>query len=287
MATIITNQATLNYRFGTVSASTVSNITSAVIGGSYEIEKTSINNSYRIGENITYVITLKNNGGALENITVADDLGGFIFNSNYLKPLDYVGPADLFINGNLVSSITPAEDENGITFEIGNIPAGGIAQIIYQAKPNAYAGICCGDEIINTATTECNCPCNPTVGASHTLTAECYADVRITKSVCPNPIVCGGEITYVFDITNYGNIAATDVVLTDIFNPPLSDIKVYFDGVELSENDYDYVNGELTIPEPDSDVNLTIPAATCVRDPQTGEVSQEPGKIQMIVNGRL
>jgi uncharacterized repeat protein (TIGR01451 family) len=288
MATIITNQATINYKFGTVSASAVSNITSAAIVGSFEIEKTSLNNTYRIGENITYIITLKNNGSVLDELSVTDDLGSFEFNNLSLKALDFVGPAELFINGNFISTLIPVVDFNGITFKINNFPAGGTAQIIYLAKPNAYAGICCGDEIENSVTAECNCPCNNLpLSTSNVLIAECFADVRIAKSVCPNPIVCGDEITYMFDITNYGNIDATDVVLTDTFEPPLTDLKVYLDAVELSENDYTYVNGTLTIPSPDGELDLTIAAATCERDPQTGETSLDPGNTKIIVMGKI
>ena len=35
----------------------------------------------------------------------------------------------------------------------------------------------------------------------------------------PNPIADGDTITYTFTIHNYGNTPATDVVLTDRFDP--------------------------------------------------------------------
>ncbi len=287
MATIITNQATLNYRFGSVSTSTVSNITAAVIEGSFDLEKTALNESYRAGQNITYFINVSNNGPVLENLTVDDNLGSYEFGELILTPLDYVGPARLFINGAFVSNLTPIAEENGITFLISSIPAGGNAQIIYQAKTNEFAGCCCGCEITNTVSAECDCTCNTPAVASNTIIADCFADLRIVKSVCPNPIVCGENISYVFDITNYGNIPATDVVLTDVFTPPLTDLTVIFNGEEIPATDYSYVVGVLTIPGEGSSLDLTVPASTCEQDPATGVITATPGKIQIIVSGTI
>ena len=287
MATIITNQATLNYKYGSVSASSVSNITSARIGGSFGIEKTSLNNSYRVGQNLTYIITFNNSGAALENVTVVDDLGSYEFNNNTVTPLDFVGPAQLFINGTFSANLTPILIENGVSFLINSLPAGANAQIIYQARPNEFAGPCCECTITNTVSAQCDCPCNTPATASHTVLGECYADVRIAKSVCPNPIVCGEAVTYVFDISNYGNIPATDVVLIDTFTPPLTDLTILLNGVEIDASDYSYNNGILTIPGEGSTLDLTIPAATSNQNPNTGEFTIIPGKIQIIVTGNL
>ncbi len=287
MATIITNQATLNYKYGSVSASTVSNITSAVFGSSLDIDKTSLNESYRVGQSVTYIISLENSGSALDDITVSDNLGSYTFNGRILTPLTYTGPARLFVNGVFVSELTPEIEANEISFFIDNLPANSNAQIVYQATPNQYARRCCGDSITNTATSECDCPCNIPASASYTLCADCFADVRIVKSVCPNPVICGEEITYIFDISNYGNIPATDVVLTDTFNPPLTDIIVSLNGTPLSQSDYSYINGTLTIPSANSSLDLTVPAATCVQNPQTGEITVVPGNIQIVVSGNI
>ena len=287
MATIITNQATLNYKYGRTSVSTVSNVTSATIGGSFEIEKTSLNSNYRIGQNLTYIVSFNNNGPALENITVSDDLGSYQFNNITLTPLNFVGPAQLFINGVFSENLTPIFIDNGISFFIDNLPTNANAQIIYQAVPNEFADSGCQSEITNTVTAQCECPCNTPATASHTISGECYADVRIAKSICPNPIICGEAVTYVFDISNYGNIPATDVVLTDTFTPPLTNLIVTLNGVELSQPDYSYNNGVLTIPGEDSTLDLTVPAATSNQNPNTGEYTVIPGKIQIIVKGNL
>ncbi|MBO5787003.1 MAG: hypothetical protein J6R45_06730, partial [Clostridia bacterium] len=108
MATIITNRATVNYSYGRSSAVTVSNTASTVLNGTVEISKFALSNAYRAGGDITYIITVTNSGNsALEDITVADDLGSIEFGNGRLKTLDYIGPAQLYTGGMYVSALTP------------------------------------------------------------------------------------------------------------------------------------------------------------------------------------
>lgn len=285
MATIITNQATINYRFRNAAATAVSNTATTVLGAQVEISKNSLTEVYRPQQIITYIIGITNRGSALTDVGVVDDLGTYTENGNSYTPLTYIGPAQLYINGAFNSVITPDVEENGISFEIANIPAGGNAQIVYQVRVNGFAGVEEGSEITNTAIVDCNCPCDVTDSDSHTIRAEGFADIRIIKSVCPNPVGCGEELTYVFDIYNYGNIPANNVVLTDRFEPALSDIAVSVNGVSIPDEDFSYVNGVLTLPAAGSDYEITVPAATFERNDTTGEYEITPGQIQIIVTG--
>lgn len=287
MATIITNQATLNYKFGTASASTVSNITSAVLSDSVDITKTALDASYRAGENITYIVNIKNNGATTETIPFVDDLGTYVLNGNSYTPLTYENNARLFINGVESQAFNVVMGANNVTFNLDSLPSGANAQIIYEVSVNEYAPAECGSQITNTITSECECICGGFASATETITADCYADIRIYKSVCPNPIICGEGLTYTFDIYNYGNIDATDVILTDTFTPPLTDISVSVDGNVLAVTDYSYVNGVLTLPAEGSEYSLSIPAATFVQDPQTGLYTTAPGHVQIIVSGNI
>lgn len=289
MATIITNQATLNYRYGTSTATATSNITTAVLNGPLSISKTSLSQSYRVGQNVTYLITVTNNGTAgAEDITIIDDLGTFLSDGNNVTPLTYLGPSQLFINGAFESEITPTLGANNIAFMIPSIPAGGNAQIIYLVRVNSYASSEAGSEITNTATADfdCGCPCNEPVSDSYTITAEEFADVRIVKTICPNPVVCGSTVTFTFNLYNYGNIPATDVVLTDTFDPALSDIEVFVDDVLIPSEDYNYINGTLRLPALGSDFEITIPAATFERD-DVGNITVTPGNVRIVVRGTI
>ena len=289
MATIITNRATVNYNSGSSSAVAFSNTTRTILSGSLRISKTSLSDSYQIGSEPTYVISIGNNSSEIaQTVKVTDDLGTFTDGTNVYTPLTYIGAAQLFINGEYVSNITPLIEANGITFEITNIPANGTAQIIYRTSVNEYACPMVGTSIINTACAEyvCNCPCDAPVCASATLTATEYADVQITKSVCPNPIVCGELLNYVFDIYNYGNIEASNVIFTDTFTPALENIAVAINGTSIGEDKYTYVDGVLTISAATgSDIN--IPAASCVRDAETGIVEIIPEKVTISVSGNV
>ncbi len=290
MATIITNRATVNYRFGTTSASAVSNVTSTVLNGFLDIEKSSLSEQYRIGQEVTYIVTLTNNGNsALNNVTVIDNLGTYTNNGNGFTPLTYIGPARLFINGAFDSLLTPSVGTANVVFEIDSIPAGGNAQMIYLARVNGFANGEVGSAITNTATADgdCDCPCDSeNVSDSHTITAEAFAELRIVKSVCPNPVICGGELRYVIDLYNYGNIPATDVILTDTFEPALADIAVTVNGEAIPESDYIYIGGTLTLPSGEGS-EITVPAANFVRNTVTGAIEVIPGHIQIIVTGTV
>lgn len=289
MATIISNQATLNYRYGTSSASAVSNIVTALIGTQLSIEKTSLTETYRIGQDITYVISISNNGGTVTgDITVFDDLGSFTFNGNEYTPLTYLGPAQLFVNGVFESDIEPDFNENGIIFELEGLDAEANLQIIYRARVNEFANGEQESSITNTVTVEnnCFCPCDEPTTDSAIIVSENFADVRIVKSVCPNPIICGEELTFSFEISNYGNIEAREIVLTDTFVPLLNDITVRINGNVIPESDYDYNNGVLTLPNENGD-EIIIPAAEFQRNPTTGVVTVTPSKIIISVSGTL
>ncbi len=289
MATIITNQARLNYRYGTATATAVSNVTSTILNSQLSVSKTALSDCYRIGQNITYIISITNNNSrSASDIMVADDLGTYNASCGEVTPLDFIGPAQLFINGVFRSAIAPTIEENGIVFEIDSLPANSNAQIIYIAQVNEYANGAIGSVITNTVIVDnnCDCPCEIPSSDSTTVPVCQYADVRIVKSICPNPVICGERLTYTFTLYNYGNIPATDVVLTDTFEPALTDLEVTINGVFIPSEDYDYVNGTLTLPADDSEYEITIPAATFSRNANCA-ITVTPGSVQITVSGNI
>ncbi len=290
MATIITNQATLNYRYGNITARTVSNVTSTLLNGPLSITKSSLSDSYRLGQDITYLITVTNNGNTQANgIVVTDDLGSYELGGNTITPLTYIGPAQLFINGVFNRILQPVTTDDNIIFTIPSIPENGNAQIMYLTRINSFACGAAEAYITNTATVNfnCDCPCEGPATASHTITAEEFADVRMVKSVCPNPAICGEELTYTITIYNYGNIEATEIVLTDRFEPALTDITVTVDGDIIPSGNYSYVNGVLTLPSAGSDYSITIPPAVFTQDPVTGVCTATPSSVVITISGTI
>ena len=94
---LITNQAALTYQGVTVH----SNITTGRLMQALTAEKTAVDGTYTLGDEISFAISLMNAGTAeLENLTVTDDLGAFQLESETLYPLAYqTGTLRYFING--------------------------------------------------------------------------------------------------------------------------------------------------------------------------------------------
>jgi uncharacterized repeat protein (TIGR01451 family) len=112
------------------------------------------------------------------------------------------------------------------------------------------------------------------------------ANIEVVKSMCPNPIVCGDIVTYTIRIYNYGNTAAENVVITDTFSPIPDNITVYRNGVVVPETNYTFIGGTLTVPATSTDGD-TIPAATYIQDPTTGEFTTIPGIVEYVITGTI
>lgn len=284
MAQIITNQASIAYRYNDRTASAVSNIATATLNDPLSVEKVSLETVYRPGDEITYVITVTNSGSsALAGVSVADDLGTYTVGNTTVTPLTYTGPAIFFIDGVYGGNATPTVGADGISFGPITLGAGSVAQVIYKATVNQNAPIVEGGQIINTATATASG--SAPVSDSNTITVDSYADVTITKTMTPSDVSEGDALTYTFVISNFGNAEATDIVLTDAFDPAPENITVQLNGTVVPATDYDYVNGVLTLPNGTSTTQLTLPPATVTVDPTTGEVTVTPSTLTVTVTG--
>ncbi len=278
------NQATLSYN-GT---STTSNIVSGEIRSSLSVTKTAVSGSYSAGGNVTYVISIVNaDATAFTGLTLTDDLGAYTLGGNTLYPLTYVdGSLLYYVNGVLQTAPTVGTEEplviTGIT-----VPANGNATIIYNANVNEYADPSTGATIVNTVTLSGAGIADTT--AEETVTAGSAVNLTISKSLSPTSVVENGNITYTFLIQNSGNTAADasqDIVLTDTFDPILSDITVTLNGVTLDEGT-DYTYDETTGEFATVSGVITVPAATFTQDETTGIWTITPGTVVLTVNGTI
>jgi len=281
---IFTNQATLSYN-NTV---TNSNIVTGEILPALSMTKTAVIDEYSPSGSVTYVLSIVNSGStAFTGLTVTDNLGVYSFNSGTLYPLDYVAGSLLYyVNGVLQSApmVTagPPLRITGI-----QVPAGGNVTLLYVADVNQFAPPGTTGSITNTATVT-GAGLNP-VTASETVTAGQEASLTISKSLSPTTVTENGRLTYSFIIQNFGNtpiVATDDAVITDTFNPILSDLAVTFNGVTwTSPANYTYnpVTGVFTtVPGP-----ITVPAATYTQDPTTGAWIINPGVSVLTVSGTV
>ena len=285
MATFF-NQASLSYGGNIVN----SNTTEAELLSGLELTKTAISASYGAGRNVAYAITVSNMGSAAYNsLTIFDNLGAYtLATGTTVVPLTYVENSVLYyLNG--VRQPAPTVTAAG-ELEISgiNLPAGSTATFIYEAEANEFAPIAQGSVITNTARV------NGGVGVgeltdSATVAVDEAPSLTIAKAVCPQVLTDNGQLTYTLIVQNLGNtpIIATDgVIVSDLFDPILSDITVTLDGTELAENvgyTYDETTGQFAT----ADGVITVPAATYTQDTATGAITTTPGVAVLAITGTV
>ena len=282
---IFSNQATLTYNGNT----TNSNIAYGEILDVLAATKTAVEGSYTPGELVTYVVTLRNTGtAALTGLTVTDDLGGYTFNGATVYPLTYeADSAALFVNG--VPQAAPAVTAGPpLTITGLSIPGGGDAVLVYQARANAFADPAAGSTIDNTVTVTGD-GLNAPVVATETVAAAAMPMLTISKSITPAQVVDNDRVTYTFVIENTGNqavVATDDAVITDTFDPVLTNLAVTFNGAPWTrgvEYQYDETSGLFTtVPG-----QIMVPAATYTQDPVTGAYTRTPGVVTLVVTGTI
>lgn len=285
---IIENFATVRYTVGGVTETAVSNLAEVALESSVSLTKVPLGSTYGDDSILTYILTVQNTSGApLAGVRIEDNLGTFLFGTMELTPLTYGDNAILLIDGqDSTSQLTVDSSEpSSLVFTVPMLAAGATANIVYNAVVNEFAPLEVDSTIINTATLSADTECAEGT-ASATVTAESGANVSVFKQMSPNPVICGDTLTYTIRIFNYGNTAAEDVQLSDAFDPAPANITVIRNGVPVPATDYTYENGVLTVPADTADGD-TVPAATFIRDPETGIVSVTPGMIEYVITGTI
>ena len=229
-----TNRAQLSYN-GTV---VVSNTVIGEISDVLSISKTALQDTYTVGEEVTYVVNLINSGTVgLTDLTLTDDLG---LGTGTTVPLSVsADTVRYFVNG--VPQPTPTVTGGNALTVVGiNVPAGGNATIVYETSVNSFASPETGAQIVNTVTASGSVA---SVSASETITAADGPVLSVSKSLSPVSVPDNGTLTYTFLIQNSGNAATEagdNVILSDTFNPILSDISVTYNGATMPATDYTY-----------------------------------------------
>lgn len=279
------NQATLAYNGTTVN----SNITTGEITERITVTKTALTDRYSENDEITYVVTIANAGAsAVNGIVLTDNLGEYDYNTTTLVPLEYVDGEILYYVNSVLQPTPTVTAGPPLSITGINIPAGGNATIVYKVKTNENAPLEANSSIINTVTVSGGGLINP-VTATETVFSQNGPVLTITKSLLPVVVENNGTITYTFLIENRGNEEATentDVVLTDTFNPILSDLVVTFNDVTWTEGvNYNYNNttGEFSTISG----QITVPAGIFTRQETTGAVVVTSGTAVIKVTGKI
>ncbi|MBQ2817571.1 MAG: hypothetical protein IJF16_06545 [Clostridia bacterium] len=283
MATF-TNQARLSYNNKVMN----SNIVTGRFMRELTATKTALCSDYDSESSITFVISITNCGKRdFYGLRVDDDLGEYNWRDLSCCPLDYVkDSARYYINGDL-KSCAHTRYSRGLCFDDICVPAGGNAIIVYEAKVNGYAPLGIGDCIENCAVITGECLSEP-VRASCCVEAAACPRLMISKSISPSVVTADCPVTYTFIIQNYGNTAADQldsVVVSDVFDPCLSNIKVCCNGEDWdSPRNYNYNRSNGCFDTCAGEI--TVPAATYCRN-DCGQWEVSPGCVVLTVTGTI
>ena len=281
---VFQNQASLRYRGFT----TQSNIVTGELTDSAAFAKTAVSQDYTPGGRIAYVLSLNNDGTEdMTGLTVTDDLGAGPAEKQPQYALSYVENSLLFyLNGvpqpagALTVNPGPPLTVSGL-----DLPAGANALLVYEARVTPYAPLGEGAEITNTAALTGGAT---VLTAAATVPMSADSALTVAKSVEPAVVGENGQITYTFVLQNTGAAeagAADGVVLSDVFDPILSDLTVLLNGEPLAETadyTYDAASGAFeTVPG-----QITVPAATYAQNAE-GAWVVTPGSAVLTVSGTV
>ena len=253
-----TNQAQLRYG----NSVTNSNIAVGEILEVLSISKTAVKNTYHPGGTVTYIISIINSGTApITGLTLTDDLGAYAFSTTSLTPLTYLdNTVKYYTNGTLQAA--PAVTAGPpLIFSGLTVPANGNLTLVYETAVNQYAP----------------------------LTNESFITNTVTASGDGITVTENGSLTYTFLIQNEGNVPAneaTAVIVTDTFNPILSNLTVTFNGSTWTEGE-DYTYDKTTGTFATGAGKVTVPAATFTVNETTGEWSSNPGFSTLTITGTV
>jgi uncharacterized repeat protein (TIGR01451 family) len=148
-----------------------------------------------VGQNLTYTVTVTNNG--------PNDATGAIVTDSLPAGVTFV---------NATASQGYASQNGGIvTWNIGNLTNGQNAGMEIVVIPTAEG------TIINTAETSSQVP-DPNTGnnqASQETLVKLLTDLAISKSDAPDPVAAWSKLTYTLTVINNGPYDATNVIVKD------------------------------------------------------------------------
>ena len=278
------NQATISYG-GTVRQS---NITEGQLLEAVSVTKTPVIGTYAQGDTLVYVVNIVNESGApLTGLTLTDDLGAYESGTQSYTPLTYAeGSLHVYADGTEQPAPAVTTDP-GLTADGIDLTANGAVTVVYAAKANEFAPLGTDAQIVNTVSVSGG-GIAEAVTATATVTAQDGPDLNVLKSVCPSAVAENGRVSYTFLISNTGTETqeADNVILSDVFDPLLSDLVVTLDGAVLTagtDYTYDSATGEFATTAG----TVTVPGAKFVQDPTTGVWTADPGTATLTVTGTI
>ncbi len=158
------------------------------------------------GTNLTYTVTVANSGPSdAVSVSLSDAVPA---NTTFVSLAQTSGPA--------FTLVTPAVGGTGTaTATISTLAAGASATFTYVVAVSSTAangGTLTNTATIATTTTDVNLANNTDTETSAVITS---ADLSVTKTDAPEPVVAGSNLTYTIVVTNSGPSAAASVQLSE------------------------------------------------------------------------
>jgi uncharacterized repeat protein (TIGR01451 family) len=158
------------------------------------------------GANLTYTIIIVNEGpSAAQGVTLLDTVPA---GTTFVSVSQTMGPA--------FSCTTPAVGGTGqVTCQIATLANAAVVMftVVVHVDPTAAVGSSIGNLAQVFAGNDTDQGNNTALAL--TAVAEAQADVAVTKSDAPDPVVAGADLTYTINVTNIGPSDAQTVGFSD------------------------------------------------------------------------
>jgi uncharacterized repeat protein (TIGR01451 family) len=198
------NDGTAGNNCGTASATATASGSDADL---QLVSKTAAPDPVEAGENLTYVISVRNNGPSqATNVVLSDSLTSLVATGSLQSVSTTQG------------SCTPAAPSNGTTRDLscnlGTLLNGETATVTVVVRPS----IATTGNRTNTASvfsSDIGDPDRANNTGSVTSTVTAKVDIQVTKTANPATVPAGATVTYVSTVRNNGPSTATTVSMTD------------------------------------------------------------------------
>lgn len=170
--------------------------TSVTRSADLSISKSANPDPVSVGQLLTYMVTVDNNGpGAATGVVVTDTL-----------------PSEVSFS----SASAGCNNAGAIVCSLGTIPAGSNKSIEIVVTVNSEgSGTIANSAVVSSDTPETNPGDESTTITTNTTTAQETADLSISKLANPDPVSVGDLLTYEITVDNKGPAVATNVVVVD------------------------------------------------------------------------
>jgi len=184
-------------------SATVLTIVGAATTANLAITNSGVPNPVLAGNNITYTVTVTNNGPAASSTVAFTE--AVPTNTTFVSVAATSGSAGWTCSATAISCTIP-------TFAAGSSTT--FTVIVTVGAGTASGTVITDTANVSAATTDPN-PSNNVATVTTIVATAGQADLAVTKTGTPNPVLAGNNITYTITVTNNGPAAAATVTLTD------------------------------------------------------------------------